>query len=124
MRHNQRPPLHASRLPVHQLSYLPNGSRLVACPDCGRWRGVVRSMLTPHAPDIDSPGRCPGSAQRINFDLDYAEWAKRMYQAEVQAGQRRNPDGKPKHSNPFEGVNEPSLHDDINPNLESLPPRM
>ena len=95
MRHNQRPPLHASQMPVYELSYLPNGSKTVACPDCGRWRGIVRNMLTPHAPDMDNAGRCPGSAQRINFDLDYAEWASKLHHAEAETAQRRTPNGKP-----------------------------
>ncbi len=94
MRHNRRPVITASALPPNRISVLPRGSTLVACPDCGMWRGLRRSMISPHRAE-DGVNRCPGSAQRIRVDITPQEWREALEMAENHAGMRRSSGDRP-----------------------------
>ncbi|RNL83568.1 hypothetical protein [Halostreptopolyspora alba] len=88
VRHNRRPVIPASELRPNQLSLYPGEPTMVACPDCGAWRVLRRSMVAPHRA-ADGNTRCPGSAQRIRLDLTPGAWLARLRIAETQAGLRR-----------------------------------
>lgn len=84
MRHNGRPRMYASRMRPNHLNLRPGEPRMVVCPDCGRWHGLRRSIVSPHWDDSDI-SLCPGSGQRICVDLDPAEWAQRLSEAIAEA---------------------------------------
>ncbi|MCA1221406.1 hypothetical protein [Streptomyces sp. 8L] len=78
--------------------------RLVVCPDCESWCGLERSMIKPHRDGTEAPTRarryvgdkpsrgrrCPGSAQRIVFDVTSEQWGERLLEAETTASARRS----------------------------------
>ncbi|TMR27355.1 hypothetical protein [Actinomadura geliboluensis] len=99
---NGRPVIRLSSLPPNLVSMSDRGGcTLVGCPDCGAWRSVKRSMITPHrGPDV--PGAdawpnefrppapwCPGSGQKVRVDLTFEEWRARLEEGCRQSGQRR-----------------------------------
>lgn len=92
MRHNGRPRMHASTMRPNRLNLRPGEPRTVVCPDCDRWHGLRRGILSPHWDDWGA--LCPGSGQRICIDLDWDEWARRLLEAEVETSQRRAPTGR------------------------------
>lgn len=84
MKHNQRTPLKASEIPADLLN-LRSGERSVVCPDCKTWRTVENRMITAHRAephsgqprhrrDENHVSRCPGSGQRIWFDITPEKW--------------------------------------------------
>lgn len=77
MRHNGRPAVAVSTLRPDQVNLRPGELVTVACPDCGRSRRVKRKMLWPHRAH-DGVARCPGSGQRVVFDLTPGEWLARL----------------------------------------------
>jgi hypothetical protein len=88
VRPNGRPPLAASSLPPNLLILHPGARPVVACPDCGTWRLLVRSLLPAHRA-ADEVSRCPGSGQRIVMDLAYPQWRARLDAAVRDAALRR-----------------------------------
>ncbi|GAA2630935.1 hypothetical protein GCM10010411_81110 [Actinomadura fulvescens] len=102
MRSNGRPIILASKLPPNLLSLSDRGGcTLIGCPECGVWRSIKRSMITPHrgpnVPGADAwPAEfrppapwCPGSGQKVKVDLSFEEWRARLAEASRHAGQRR-----------------------------------
>lgn len=81
MRHNERPAMPTSSFTPNMLSLYAGEPPMVACPDCGRWRGLRRGMLAPHRA-TDGVIRCPGGGQRIRIDLTPAEWQARLREAQ------------------------------------------
>lgn len=77
VRSNRREPLRLSRMAAGRVSLWPGEKVQVACPFCGRWRLLERSMLRPHRAD-DGRRRCPGSGQRVLVDESPAEWMVRF----------------------------------------------
>lgn len=97
MKHNQRTPLKASEIRPDLLN-LRSGERSVLCPDCKTWRTVEGRMITAHRaePHSGQPrhrrdekhvSRCPGSGQRIWFDISPEKWLARY---ERLANRRQN----------------------------------
>ncbi|MFF0094639.1 hypothetical protein ACFYSF_32435 [Streptomyces canus] len=98
MKHNQRTPLKASEIRPDLIN-LRCGERSVVCPDCKTWRIVRDRMITAHRtePHSGQPRhrraenrvpRCPGSGQRIWFDITPEQWlAKYERLADRQQGQ-------------------------------------
>ncbi|QNP67960.1 hypothetical protein [Streptomyces genisteinicus] len=114
MRHNGRAPLLASAMRPEHLNLREGEPRTITCPDCSSWRRLERSMITPHrlpgtAPAGDRPRRyfgdkpsggqrCPGSAQRVTFDISVEEWSERLLAADSTAMGRRSAQ---QHSKPI-----------------------
>jgi hypothetical protein len=69
-RTNGRPPLPLSALHALDVDLPASGSAWLVCPDCEHWCEVVRGLVQTHKP---AGRRCPGSAQRIDFDLTPAQ---------------------------------------------------
>jgi hypothetical protein len=101
-RHNNRPPIAASSITPNLIS-LParDGCVLIACPDCGVWRSVKRSMISAHREPptkaellVDElfrePRRCKGSGQRILIDLTFLEWRTSLQSMAALAKHRAN----------------------------------
>lgn len=88
MRHNGRPAVAVSTLPPDQVNLRPGELVTVSCPDCGRSRRVKRKTLWPHRAH-DGVTRCPGSGQRVVFDMTPGEWLVRLEAARRSA--RRAP---------------------------------
>lgn len=106
-RPNRRPPLRLSSLPIYSFELAPEGRcRMICCPECGMWRSVKRSMITPHrrpAPVRSVAERqpervavrpqtpwCKGSGQRLVRDVAFLTWLTAQENAQRQAGTQRN----------------------------------
>ena len=88
-RTNSRPPLPISAIPALRLELPETGSAWLVCPDCRHWVETVRGLVQTHKPD---GRRCPGSAQRLVFDLTPAQHAERRAAARA----RLKPNGSPR----------------------------
>jgi hypothetical protein len=88
MRPNGRPMLAASELTPNLLMLFPGSRPVLACPGCGTWRVLRRSMVPAHR-SADEVSRCPGSGQRVVVDLSPAEWLARLQAAVRETAQRR-----------------------------------
>jgi hypothetical protein len=87
MKHNGRAPLKASDFKPDLINLRP-GHRSAVCPDCKTWRTVQNRMITAHRAephsgqprhrrDENHVSRCPGSGQRIWFDITPEQWQTR-----------------------------------------------
>ncbi len=88
MRHNGKPILKVSRLPINAVALYPGEHPTFACqePGCGIWRSLKRRMLIPH-PAPSGQGRCAGSWQRIEIDMTPEEWVAMRQEQLVEAVQ-------------------------------------
>ncbi|MER6917081.1 hypothetical protein ABT354_36035 [Streptomyces sp. NPDC000594] len=117
MRHNGRAPVLASLMPPEHLSLRDGEPPLAVCSECGAWRRLTRSMITPHRAADAAPHReerrylgdkpyggrrCPGSGQRITLDLSVERWGELLLAAETTAASRRttHPVRKPRPEAP------------------------
>ncbi|MEY9997455.1 hypothetical protein ABIE67_009574 [Streptomyces sp. V4I8] len=87
MKNNGRAPLKASDFKPDLINLRP-GHRSAVCPDCKTWRTVQNRMITAHRAephsgqprhrrDENHVSRCPGSGQRIWFDITPEQWQAR-----------------------------------------------
>ncbi|GAA1526586.1 hypothetical protein GCM10009678_05080 [Actinomadura kijaniata] len=107
MRHNGRPPIYASDLPITHLDLRlkpepktkgrpPEGPEtLIVCPDCGWWVALKRHMVHPHRDRRRRPidgrvPRCPGSGQRVIVNISYDTWREQLAQVVADASTRRS----------------------------------
>lgn len=93
MRSNGRPALRASALSVEEILVHPRERVMVACRECGAWRTLKRSMVTPHR-EVSGRGWCSGSGQKVLVDLAVGVWQARRTEAIRQAAQRAPSDDR------------------------------
>lgn len=91
MRHNGQPVLLASSLNPQELDLTPGQPPSMVCAGCGYWQ-AIRSPMHVHRPN----GRdaCSGSGQRVRIDLTPGEWASRLTDGVLDAGQIRRAKGR------------------------------
>lgn len=84
MRHSKRPPIAVSRIRPNAVTNHSGEKRTAVCPDCDTWRVVERSMIRPHRTP-EGRARCPGSGQRLHFDVTPEKWQAGLYEAQQAA---------------------------------------
>ncbi|MEV4251593.1 hypothetical protein AB0J52_00335 [Spirillospora sp. NPDC049652] len=119
VRHNGRPPISVSDLPLNHVRLRrpdgerPDGERTeIMCADCGAWVSLKRHMVLPHrlssrytdkeirdfaygrrpvpaARWHRQQERCAGSGQRVIVNLAYEAWHARLAEASRDAATRR-----------------------------------
>ncbi|MEV6133208.1 hypothetical protein AB0M05_41520 [Streptomyces violaceusniger] len=90
MKHNGRPPIRASKVDADRINLREGEKRTIVCEDCGTWRLIEGRMVATHRAEPrsskprkyrqlpeDRVPRCPGSGQRIWFDITPDKWRAR-----------------------------------------------
>ncbi|MGI5532496.1 hypothetical protein ACQEVX_35545 [Streptomyces syringium] len=89
MKNNGRQPLKVSEIRPDLINLRDGEKRAIVCADCGVWRAIRDRMVIAHraVPHSGQPRhrrsgpdrapRCPGSGQRIWFDLTSDQWQAR-----------------------------------------------
>jgi hypothetical protein len=89
----QRPPLKISEIPFHHVNLREDERKSIVCPDCSEWHLLRRGMVWPHHLERTERGkngqRCPGSARRVEIDVDLAEWGCQIAEADATVAGRR-----------------------------------
>ncbi len=86
-------PLKLSEIPFHHIQLRDGERRAIVCPDCMEWHPLRRGVIWPHHLERTERGsngaRCAGSARRVVFDVDVAEWQQTMAEASASVASRR-----------------------------------
>ncbi|MCX5079211.1 hypothetical protein OHA84_38370 (plasmid) [Streptomyces sp. NBC_00513] len=112
MKHNGRAPLRASSVRPNLINLRDGEKRAIVCPDCTTWRPIRDRMVIAHRAEPHSgqprhrraePGRtprCPGSGQRIWFDITPDQWHEALADAVTEAASRQATTVLPKAFSP------------------------
>jgi uncharacterized protein YbaR (Trm112 family) len=88
-----REPLKLSTLPTQHLQLRDGERRAIVCPDCKEWHPIRRGVIWPHHLERTERGtngfKCPGSARRVDIDIDIAAWGRAMAEAMASVAGRR-----------------------------------
>ena len=94
MKASTRPALLLSKLPPHHINLRDGERRSILCPDCETWHPLYRRMIKTHCTDRLVRGGatppCPGSGQRIEFNITVEQWAERLTEFDATAKARRS----------------------------------
>lgn len=89
-----RPALKISTIPVFNVQLREGERRSIVCPDCNEWHPLRRNVVWPHHLERTERGkngrRCPGSARRVEIDVDLAEWGRKVAEADATVTGRRS----------------------------------
>ncbi|GHE33985.1 hypothetical protein [Streptomyces capitiformicae] len=89
-----RPALKISTIPAHHVQLREGERRSIVCPECQEWHLLRRNVVWPHHLERTERGkngpRCPGSARRVEIDVDLAEWARQVAEADATVTGRRS----------------------------------
>ncbi|MDX3232533.1 hypothetical protein [Streptomyces sp. ME19-01-6] len=90
----KRPPLKISELPVSNVQLREGERRSIVCPDCSEWHPLRRNMVWAHHLERTerrkNGRRCPGSARRVDIDVDLAEWSRKVAEVDATVTGRRS----------------------------------
>ncbi|NUH42884.1 hypothetical protein HUF15_40410 [Streptomyces samsunensis] len=90
----KRPPLKVSSIPSEHVQLREGERKAIVCPDCDRWHPIRRGMVWAHHLERTERGtdgaRCPGSARRVEIDVDIAEWGRKIAEAHATVASRRS----------------------------------
>lgn len=88
-----RPPLKLSSVPASSVQMREGERRSIVCPECGEWHPLRRNVVWPHHLERTERGkngrRCPGSARRVEIDVDLADWGREIAEADATVTGRR-----------------------------------
>ncbi|MEU7178817.1 MULTISPECIES: hypothetical protein [Streptomyces] len=86
-------PLKVSTLPFHHLQLRDGERRAIVCPDCQEWHPIRRGVIWPHRLErterATNGHKCPGSARRVDIDVNIAAWGRAMAEATASVAGRR-----------------------------------